>query len=344
MLTPKQLEQRRKGITATDASAIVGENPWRRPIDVYLSKKGIDQPRSAESEERALTGSILEEGLAQRYVLKAKPADRDWRIFEPKQTLVNPQMPWVMATPDRFVFDMPAGQGDELGKVAMKHASRAYPAECSHLLECKLVGRPVQHWDLRSADSADEDRLPVYVYVQVQWQAIVTGVQRVDVAALLNGTGFRVFHVPVNHEYCKNLLDICYKFMVDHVLADVAPDPDGSGSYSRYLSDLCPRNLVDVVDPSEDAALAELVTNYDAARAVESAAKKDKEHFAQLLKAVVLDRAGFIGQWGKVTWLTSAGQVDYKRLIEDLAVDSATLDKYRTPTRTLRVTAKKDKV
>ena len=43
-LTPEQIEFRRRGITGTDISAIMGLNPWKSPLDIWNEKKGLAPP------------------------------------------------------------------------------------------------------------------------------------------------------------------------------------------------------------------------------------------------------------------------------------------------------------
>ncbi len=69
MLTAKErqawLAARRRGITGTDVAAILGLNPWRNALDVYLEKMG--QGEAVQANEAMWWGTYLEEGIARRY-------------------------------------------------------------------------------------------------------------------------------------------------------------------------------------------------------------------------------------------------------------------------------------
>lgn len=56
---------RTKGIGGTDIGAIIGVNPWKGPMDVYLEKIGITEPQ--EDNEAMWWGREMEPTLAKRY-------------------------------------------------------------------------------------------------------------------------------------------------------------------------------------------------------------------------------------------------------------------------------------
>lgn len=63
MLSPEQLDERRKGIGGSDAPIVLGLSPWGSPMDVWRSKvEGIDPPPT----NAMRVGSMLEPFLRDR--------------------------------------------------------------------------------------------------------------------------------------------------------------------------------------------------------------------------------------------------------------------------------------
>ena len=94
-LTPEELAERRKGIGATDACAIAGDNPYRGPFEVWLSKvRGTEQDDNAPME----WGRRLEEPIFQKFLDQHPGA-----TGESPGMLWAPDPSWMFATVDRLV-------------------------------------------------------------------------------------------------------------------------------------------------------------------------------------------------------------------------------------------------
>lgn len=338
-LSTAQLKMRRSGITATDLSAVLGENPWHKPIDVWMDKMGYTQLQKQTGEQAAM-GHAFESAVAQFYKKTCCPEGKHWRIYAPNFSVRHPTVSWAIATPDRYVFE-----ADKTEPIINAQHGGAVAGQAHHLLEVKLVGpRALDKWLLRDDDSdveVEADRIPSYVYCQTQWQMFVTGYDRCDVAAQLGGTSFRKFEVLRDEEFLSHAVQEAGRFWTYNVLGKKQPEPDGSASYKRFLDKTYPRDnkLIELVEaPPEAEALAAQYKEYCDRKA---AADKEREFFSQKLKALIGDRPGFQAPWGKATWTTGNGKVDYATLIHDLDVPKETIDKYRATQRTLRVTLKK---
>src|SRR5262245_11426366 len=196
MLTPEQRAHRRRGIGSSDIAAIVGVSPHAASIDVYLDKLGLAKERETQE---TWCGDRAEAFIAELYEERAAMG-----LSFPNETRGHPQHPWALATPDRWRND---GDG---------------------IVEIKLVGARMLHlWS---------DGLPAHVEVQVQWQREVCDVERADVAALLGGTRFEMYHVERDRELGADLLDIGRAFWEEHVLVRVPPPM--SGEDARRLAQL----------------------------------------------------------------------------------------------------------
>jgi len=336
-LSVAQLKMRRSGITATDLSAVLGENPWHKPIDVWLDKMGYTQLEKQSSEQSRM-GQAFESAVAQHYKRTCCPGGKFWRIFQPTYTQRSKILSWALATPDRYVFEYEFdGSHEPYGKLPSLEGG------AHHLLEVKLVGpRALDKWLLRDDEAdveTDADRLPSYVFCQVQWQMFVTGYNRCDVAAQLGGTSFRKFEVARDDMFIANAIDTANRFWVDNVIGKKPPEPDGSPSYKKYLNGAYEQKGVELAPaPPEAEAMARCYKEYCDKKAE---ADRARETYAQKLKKLIGDGAGIQGDWGKATWTTAAGKADLTALVRDLDVPSETIDEYRQQVRTLRVHVKK---
>lgn len=133
------LARRRKGITATDAPAILGLTPqWRTPLAVWLEKVQPAEDRAPSFEMRR--GRVMEGLLADEYA-RSTGAE----VVKPPLLLAHPEHPILLASLDRLA---------------------THPDERIVALECKTWS------DWR--DWAD-GTVPDKYAVQVLWQLMVTG-------------------------------------------------------------------------------------------------------------------------------------------------------------------------
>lgn len=338
-LTTKQLELRKTGISASEVSAVLGLNPYRRPINVWQDKMSpISETPQSESQE---LGHFFEKHIGQYYATKYAPEGFWWRLFMPQKTLVHPEINWAMATPDRFVFEAPSNTK----KSDLRDLSDlAALGKAHHLAEIKLVGPfAVKDWitDPEREDLTEADRVPLYVFCQCQWQMLVTGYDRVDVPAMLGGTKLRVFQIERDQEFINDALTICESFRKNYILKNVEPPPDGSKNYSAYLGEkFAGTSSAEIIEaPQYAQALA--LEHARLSQSIKELSDK-KERVDQMLKTVIGNNDGMHGPWGKVTWRLGKGRVNYSALVRDLNLPEETLSNYRTPSRTFRVTVKKE--
>ena len=64
MLTPEQLERRRSSIGASDVAAILGLDPYRTGLDIWLQKRGLAEVQ--DQTEASLMGHLLDERNTER--------------------------------------------------------------------------------------------------------------------------------------------------------------------------------------------------------------------------------------------------------------------------------------
>ena len=67
MLTPEQLEQRKNSIGASEVSSILGLNPWKSALQLWLEKTGAVEPEDLSENEAVFWGQRLELIIGERF-------------------------------------------------------------------------------------------------------------------------------------------------------------------------------------------------------------------------------------------------------------------------------------
>lgn len=214
----------RNGIGASEIAAVAGLNPYCSPWDVWLEKTGQAPPRD-ETEP-------MEWGMRLESAIRAKYADETRRAVEiPTHSIFHPEIGWARATPDGFVLDERQDHREAL-------------------LQCKNVSTWVE--------KAWREAPPIYVQLQEQWELLVTGLQRADVAVLIGGNEFRVYTVHRDDKVISDLVDIATAFW-RKVETRTQPDIDASDAcrdhFTRQLTKAT--NVELAADPEIEGFMSE---------------------------------------------------------------------------------------
>lgn len=185
------LERRRHGLGSSDAAAVCGLDPWRTPLEVYLTKT---MPEFADHDSQAKAwGRRLEDTIAQAYSEETgRPIYRPACMIEQHKTL-----PWMLCSLDRLT------EVDGRGRI----------------VECKNVRQDSDQWGAPGTDD-----IPDHYLIQCQHQLCVTGMQTCDLAVLFGGQDLRVYEVPANEEVQVKLTRILSDFWAK-VQRREAPEP-----------------------------------------------------------------------------------------------------------------------
>lgn len=182
------LAARKRGIGGSDAGAILGLSKWKSPLDVYLDKIGSaeDTPDS----ERMYWGRTLEDIVAAEYEKRSGN-----KVRRNNRIIAHKDHDFILANLDREI----------VGK--------------NGILECKTSGYSPDWGELGSTD------IPEYYLAQVYHYMAVTDAEFADVAVLINGNDFRIYHIPRDQEIIDHLVEKEVEFWNDNVMAKVQPDP-----------------------------------------------------------------------------------------------------------------------
>jgi len=170
--TREWLEWRHLGIGASDAPAVVGENPWKTAAELLLEKRG--RPRESVKNAAMLRGTELEPEARRRYILRTA------RNVQPA-CLQNSQYGWLRASVDGIA------------------------AERDLVVEIK-GGESVYR------KTSEEGSLPGYYYGQLQHILAVTGLGSIDFWCYLPGLPELLVPVKRDNDYINSLVEAELKF------------------------------------------------------------------------------------------------------------------------------------
>jgi putative phage-type endonuclease len=271
-LTTEQLAMRngREGfVGASEIAAVVGVSRWKKPIDVWLEKTGRAPPELENP--RANIGLRAEETLFDWWI---EDTGTPRVLCRRGRSVRHPTVNCAGCTPD-FIVDSPDRQ-------------------CVKLVQMKCVG-------VRMAMDWPEDEIPADVECQVQYELECTEADSADVVAWLGGTDFRIIAVERDEEFGAMLTRGAQSFW-SCVERDEPPPIDGSESWRKYLTARYP-----VVEKAELDPAHELVDKWarESLRARESIEEltADQEAADNHLRALIGERAGFLGSDYRVSWL-----------------------------------------
>lgn len=96
-----------KGVGGSDASTLVGMNPWKTNSTLWKEKKGILIPEDISDKPYVKYGTIAEQYLRELFAL-------DYPQYEVQYvdnvTLQSIEYPWMLYSPDGLLYDKETGQ------------------------------------------------------------------------------------------------------------------------------------------------------------------------------------------------------------------------------------------
>ena len=275
------LESRRNGIGGSDASAILGVNPYSSPLKVYLDKtgKGVEE----EENEAMRQGTDLEPYVADRFVEFMAAQGTPTKVRKCNRILRHPDYPWMLANIDREVLKENAG------------------------LECKTTSP-------YSKFKYEEGEINPHYYWQCVHYMAVTGAERWYVSIVVLGKGHHVFCIERDEDAIAQLIDAEREFWEEHVAVKVPPLPTGSEADGEALNALYPQ--ADVTDGAMDLGGLEDLLNLRALKvAARDAAQAEIDEIDQQVKAAMgAFERGVSAGW-TVRWTnTETSRIDTKAL------------------------------
>ena len=271
------LENRRSGLGGSDAGSILGINPYSTPLDTYLDKVG--EGIEIADNDAMYWGRALEDLVADEYATRTGQ-----KVQRRNAILQHPKHPWMLANLDRWIVGQNA------------------------ILECKTAGGHLaDQWG-----ETGTDRVPDHYLAQVTHYLAVTGAKYADIAVLIGGRDFRIFHIPRDEDLIKQIIRAEEIFWKKYVLTRTPPAP-------RDLADIAQRWPIDsgqemIADEELRLQIATMARLKEGAKQLAGEVKVIEAEVKKSMResAVLVDELGV----ELVTWRTAkpSTKLDTKRL------------------------------
>lgn len=192
------LSLRAKRIGGSDIGAIVGVNPYKSIVDVYIDKI---QGSEFKGNEATHWGHMLEGTLMKEFASR----HNELIVYEAPYSVVND---FLIANLDGILKDKETG---DYGVLEIKTTSV---------------------WNKKEWE---EDVIPQSYYAQVQHYLMLTGYKFAYVSVLIGGQQYKEFRVERSEEDIELIKTKATEFYKENILKEIPPMPDGSDAYMEYL-------------------------------------------------------------------------------------------------------------
>lgn len=191
MLTEKQIQNRLKGLGASEVSALFGLNEYTSPYQIWLEKTGRYKPDFSYKNDRLYWGNVLEPVIANRYSFLTG----EYLTADP-ETRYCPESSYVLCHIDREIKDK------------------------KKLVEIKIARYNPAKWG-----EPGSSEIPPQYQIQVQAQlACNPGYEEADLVVFFYQTlEVKIYTIKRNEELIGRIVNAANKFWTQHVLTDVAP-------------------------------------------------------------------------------------------------------------------------
>lgn len=296
-LTEEQQRIRQTGVGASESAAVMGMSPFAGPLDVWRGK--VEGWRMAETPAHR-RGRILEPAVCQFYVEETGAA-----LTEPG-TLRHPKQPLMIATPDRIAHFM---------------------SEAERVLQAKTTRFGGEEWG-----TAGTDEVPRHYLIQVQHEMAVTGLKVADLAVLMGGADFRIYTIQADSELQGMIVEAIERFWRDYVLSKRPPPPDGTDSYSEWLSERYPADRAPLREATEEEIA--LVSELHEMEAREEVIKERVAELRNDLRNRIGEAGGISCDAFRVTWKKAkdSKRTDWKAVCQDANVSPILIEKHTETT------------
>ena len=272
------LKARQSGIGGSDASVILGFNPYKSPFELFYEKTN---EYVAEVDNKFIYwGNKLEDVVAEAFSeFTGKKVRRRNQIFR------HPEHNFMIANIDR----------DIVGEKA--------------LLECKTT-------HTFNADAWKGDEIPAAYICQLQHYMAVLDYKKAYIAVLVGTKDFIWKEVERDDEFIELMIQREKDFWENHVLAGVPPAIDGSPSAAELLNKLYPTDNGETV--MLDSEAEQLIEAIESLKADKKQIEEQLKVYENQLKMTLEDASVGVTNRFKVTYKAiTTNRIDSKRLKEE---------------------------
>lgn len=257
------LNLRSSTIGGSDASTILGLNPYKSPYALFLEKTNKVIPEDISEKEAVRLGTDLEAYVAKRFTEATGK-----KVRRENYTIFRDDMPYAHANYDRLVVGENAG------------------------LECKTT-------NALHLSKFKNGEFPANYYCQCMHYLMVSGMERWYLAVLILGIDFKVFCIDRDEDEIAALRAAEEDFW-NMVQTDTPPDVDGSPSTLEALNAEFPNsNNSDRMDLTANASDLEIMDMCN--QQIKDLERKKSEAQARIMQSLGSCERGEYGAYS-VTW------------------------------------------
>ena len=213
------LEYRRTGIGGSDASTVVGLNPYSSLYKLYADKKGLIS--STTDTEVMRQGRDFEEYVARRFT-----EETGKKVRRRNYMFLHNDYDYILADIDREIVGENAG------------------------LECKTTS-------LFNKSDFENGEIPLTYYVQVMHYMAVMGYDRMYLAVLILSKEFYWFTIERDENEIQSLLQAESDFWNNYIIPEKVPPIDGSDATQEVIAELYPEDCSEEIACVPDEMMAD---------------------------------------------------------------------------------------
>jgi len=263
------LAERKKSIGGSEASAIVGLNPWLTPYALWADKTGRMQDKP--DNEAMRQGRDLEQYVAERFMEASGK-----KVRRKTQMLRNPDYPFAHANIDRWIVGENAG------------------------LECKTTS-------MMNLKQFRNGEFPETYYCQCVHYMAITGAEKWYLAVLILNQGFNCFTIVRDQNEIDALMEAEKDFW-KYVETDTPPPLDGSSVTTDAINRIYPNSRFNEI-PIALYGREKIVESYLSLKKQAKAIERAKEEYEQILKQDLQENeSGECGIY-RINWKTQTRRI-----------------------------------
>lgn len=273
------LRYRKQGIGGSDVSSILGINPWKSKLELWMDKTS-DEVQITPSNEAMEWGNIMEPVIREHFSLTTGK-----RVQTLDAILQHHQHQFMLADVDGITVD--------------DHGNPA-------ILEIKTASEYKRtEWD---------NGVPAYYQSQVQHYLTVTGYDSAYVAVLIGGNSFQIYEIKADKSLQAMLIAVEERFW-ESVVNHEQPDIDGSDSAKNLLDLMYKGGETEVLELPETAR--GYIMDFFAAQSAEDKAKAEKQLASNHIKELMGNSESAVCGEFSIKWKSiTTDRIDSKALKE----------------------------
>lgn len=186
------LRERRAGIGGSEVAAIMGENHWNSPRQIWLSKMGMFDDKPPQQSEAARWGNLLETTVADEWALR-----NNRKYVHIPVILQDDERPYLLANIDGFTLS-----DDEL--------------VITGILEIKTTSA-------YNNDVWEYGPIPFHYMCQTNWYCGITHLGAYTIVCLVGGQKLYFYDMPADADLFTREVAAADDFWLNHIVTGIEP-------------------------------------------------------------------------------------------------------------------------